>query len=317
MSGDNGAPIRPEVARQAAHWLMRLHEGAADNGQQQACSRWRAADPEHERAWQRVQRVQERLGLLPRDLAMGTLNRERRQAMKKLLVLAALLPAGYLGYRQAPWTRWTADYQTAVGERQHLRLADGSLLDLNTDTAVDLDFSDEQRLIHLLRGEILVESGADSQSPTHRPLRVATEQGLLQALGTRFSVRQLDGLTQLQVLQGKVLVMPRQGDGQVVEAGSQVLFSEQVVEKPRPAQADSLLWTQGQLVADDMPLGDFLRELGRYRNGWLRCDSEAARLRISGGFQLDNTDAILAALPATLPVDVSYRTRYWISISKR
>ncbi|MGC4011288.1 MAG: FecR domain-containing protein [Pseudomonas sp.] len=314
---DGGAPIRPEVARQAAHWLMLMHGSELDSRQQQACHHWRAADPEHERAWQRVQRVQERLGVLPRELAMGTLNRDRRQAMKKLLVLAALLPAGYLGYRQQPWTRWTADYRTAVGERRHVRLVDGSQLDLNTDTRVDLDFNPQQRLIRLLRGEILIESGADSASPVHRPLRVATEQGLLQALGTRFRVRQLDGFTQLQVVQGKVLVRPRQGAERIVEAGQQVIFSALAVEPPRATRSDSLMWTQGQLVADNQPLGDFLRELGRYRNGWLRCDDEAARLRISGGFQLDNTDAILAALPATLPVNVTYRTRLWVSVSTR
>ncbi|KAF1072990.1 MAG: Protein FecR [Pseudomonas citronellolis] len=311
------APITPEVARQAARWLMLLHEGRLDEAQRQACAHWRAAAPEHERAWQRVEQVQARLGVLPPALAMATLNRERRQALKKLLVLAALLPAGYLGYRQAPWPVWTADYRTAIGERRTLTLADGSRVELNTDSAIDVQFSAGQRLIRLLRGEILVDSGADSASPVHRPLRVASAQGLMQALGTRFDVRQFDGTTLLGVVEGTVRVTPRQGPEQLVEAGQTLRFGAGELGPLQALRADSLQWTQGQLVADDLPLGDFLRELGRYRAGWLRCDDNAARLRISGGFQLDNTDAILAALPATLPVQVVYRSRYWVSIRQR
>ena len=66
-----------------------------------------------------------------------------------------------------------------------------------------------------------------------------------------------------------------------------------------------------------MPLAEFLGELGRYRHGWLRCRPEVARLLISGAFQLDNSERILAALPATLPVQVEYRTRYWVTVGAR
>lgn len=310
-------PIDREVARQAAQWLMRLHGGHASNAEQQACRQWRAASAEHERAWQRVQRVQDKLGLLPPDLAMGTLNRERRQALKHLLVLAALLPAGYLGYRQAPWQSWRADYRTAVGERRQVQLADGSLVHLNTDSAIDVRFSSEQRLIVLLRGEILITSGGDPQATTQRPLRVSSRQGLMQALGTRFAVRQLDDETTLAVFEGQVRVTPEQTAPRVIEAGEHVRFSRNGLSASLPAQVQDSLWTEGQLLVDNLPLKDFLAELSRYRHGLLRCDPDVAGLRISGGFQLDNTDAILVALPSTLPVNVSYRTRYWVTVGKR
>lgn len=86
---------------------------------------------------------------------MGTLNRERRQAMKQLLALAIIAPLGYVGYRQVVPA---ATYATAVGEHRRVELADGTVLELNTGTAVNLDFDLEQRLITLLRGEILVDS---------------------------------------------------------------------------------------------------------------------------------------------------------------
>jgi transmembrane sensor len=59
-----------------------------------------------------------------------------------------------------------------------------------------------------------------------------------------------------------------------------------------------------------------ISELGRYRPGVLHCDPRAARLRVSGTFRLDSTDAVLANLQASLPINVSYFTRYWVSIKQ-
>ncbi|MBD1554585.1 FecR domain-containing protein [Pseudomonas typographi] len=307
------APISRDVARQAAHWLVLMHEQPLSAAQQQACARWRATNPEHERAWQRVQHVQHQLGSLPSAMAMGTLNRERRQALKTLLVLAAMAPAGYFSYRFGAGQGWMGDYRTGVGDRQQLTLTDGSVVDLNTDSAVDVRFDAGQRLIRLVRGELLISTGID---PAGRPLRVASEQGIMEPLGTRFSVRQFSGITQLAVLQGRVRATPAQAAPKVVEAGEQVQFSREAFGPLRPASELSTRWTQGQLVAENMRLSDFLQELSRYRPGRLHGDESVSDVRISGGFQLDNSDAILAALPMTLPVKVEYRTRYWVTVSK-
>lgn len=307
------APISRKVARQAAHWFVLMHEQPLGTAQQQACARWRATDPEHERAWQRVQHVQQQLGGLPPSVALGTLNRERRQALKALLVVAAMAPAGYLGYRAGTQQGWMADYRTAVGERHQLTLADGSRVNLNTDSAIDVRFDAGQRLIRLVRGEIVVTTGADA---AQRPLRVVSEQGVMEPLGTRFGVRQFDGITQLAVLQGSVRATPAHAASQMITAGEQLSFSAGSIGPLRPANEQAMRWTQGQLVAEDLPLRDFLQELTRYRPGRLHCDDSVSDLRISGGFQLDNTDAILAALPTTLPVKVSYRTRYWVTVSR-
>lgn len=308
------ARITPEVARQAAHWQMLMLDEQVSPAQQAACARWRAAAAEHEQAWQKAQRVQARLGLLPQRLAMGTLNRERRQVLKQLLVLAILAPVGYAGYRQLMPQE---GYATAVGERRRLTLADGTVLDLNTDSVVEVAFDQAQRLLILKRGEILVDSGADPQSAQHRPLRVASDEGLMEALGTRFLVRQRDASTQLSVFQGAVRVSPLAGAQLTIAAGQQLTFNARGQGSPGPAREQDSQWTRGQLIVEEMPLAEFLGELGRYRNGWLRCRPEAARLLISGAFQLDNTERILAALPATLPVQVEYRTRYWVTVSTR
>ncbi|WP_313389769.1 FecR family protein, partial [Achromobacter aegrifaciens] len=103
-----------------------------------------------------------------------------------LRVLAGLIvgvPAGWLAWRTAPWQSWTADYATSSGERRQFQLPDGSVLALNTASAVDLDYSAEQRLVLLREGEILLRS-AHAAPPDPRPLRVRTAEGSVQALGT-------------------------------------------------------------------------------------------------------------------------------------
>ncbi|TBV07526.1 FecR domain-containing protein [Stutzerimonas kirkiae] len=310
-------PISRDVARQAAHWMMLLHSGEADSQDHADCQKWRSARPENELAWQRVARVQERLGVLPPAVGMASFNRERRQGLKKLLICAALLPAGYLAYQSLPWNPWMADHRTAVGERRRIELADGSLLYLNTDSAVDLHFDDEQRLIQLHRGEILVTSGRDPGYPRHRPLRVQTAEGRVQALGTRFGVRQLPGQTQLAMFEGAVRVEPLEGKGRTLSASEQLRFRRDGFGAMSVANEQSIGWQRGQLIVESMQLAEFLAELDRYRPGLLRHDPQVADLRISGTFQLDNTDAILTALPATLPVTVSYRTRYWVHVAVR
>jgi transmembrane sensor len=68
------------------------------------------------------------------------------------------------------------------------------------------------------------------------------------------------------------------------------------------------------LVADAMRLDEFLAELARYRPGLLRCDPEVAGLLVSGVFSVRNTDRALDNLTRALPVAVSYRTRYWVTV---
>jgi transmembrane sensor len=76
-------------------------------------------------------------------------------------------------------------------------------------------------------------------------------------------------------------------------------------------------WRDGVLMAQNQPLGDFLRELGRYRPGVLRWDDALGSLRVTGSFRLENTDKVLALLSASLPLDVQMRTRYWVTLSLR
>jgi len=84
-----------------------------------------------------------------------------------------------------------------------------------------------------------------------------------------------------------------------------------------PLAQHHLDWLSHVLRVEKTRLDDFISELGRYRPGLLRCDPAVAGLLISGTFQLRDTDQILRALSQTLPVDVHYRTPYWVTLTAR
>ncbi len=307
------ASIDKRIAREAAQWLMRLGTDDVCAADIEACERWRAADSEHERAWQRAQQMCARLGLVPSRIGMATLARPgpaRRDVLKALGVLIAAAPAGWFAVQVTPWREWTADARTATGERRPIALPDGSALHLNTASAVDLRFDAQQRLLILRGGEILIDTASDP-----RPFRVRTAHGLLRALGTRFTVREEGGYSRVAVFEGAVEIRPRTGaDVQVLHMGEQSRFSSDATAPVTAIDTGAADWSRGLLYADRLPLKDFLAELSRHRPGLLRCDPAVARLPVSGIYQLDDTDAVLRALPELLPVQVRRRTDYWVVV---
>lgn len=315
--------IDRQVALRAAEGWLLLHSGDASSAEQRRWSRWRAADPAHEIAWQRAEALSHRFASLPPALAVPALARpargDRRAAVRALALLLTAAPAGWLAWRHAPLREWVADQRTATGERRELTLPDGSRIQLNTATAVDIAFDSRARVLRLIRGEVFVATAPDTVPagvPGHRPFRVETPHGDAEALGTRFLVRTEPDHSRVAVLEGAVRVRPADAPSQslVLQAGQKVRFDGAAVGGVQPADVQADAWTRGVLYARDMPLQEFAAELGRYRPGLLRCDPAVAQLRVSGAFQLRDTTPVLDSLPQALPVLVRYRTRFWAEL---
>ncbi|MCU9949396.1 FecR domain-containing protein [Pseudomonas sp. PDM13] len=307
--------IAPAIAAQAVQWLVELQGGTPSRQRQDAWQRWRAADPEHERAWQRIESVNQGLRGLNTPSALAALDapssRSRRDALK-LLTLLVIAGGGALAVRESdPLLALRADQSTAVGERRKLTLADGSTLSLNTDSALDIRFDARQRLLHLRQGEMLVEAVEEA-----RPLRVETPQGLILLHGGRLAVRLQESRSQVSLFTGEAQVFSH-GQRLALQPGQRLNLDARGSGAAQAADENSVAWINGMLVASAMRLGDFLAELGRYRHGRIGCDPAIADLRLSGTYPLDHTDSILAMLPRTLPVEVRSVTRYWISVHPR
>jgi len=262
---------------------------------------------------------------IPSQLALDTLETaaaqrgrntlRRRRALKLLSLLSGTAALAWLGREQAPWQRLTADASTATGARRSLMLADGTSVQLNTDSAIDVQLSGNQRRIVLRRGEILIATGADAAAATRRPFWVETPFGRLQALGTRFAVRLEPNAAQVSVAQGRVALYPQGGSPTAIAVPEQSWRLSKTAALPAaPLVFDPFAWADGLIVARQMRLADLLAELSRYRSGYLVCDSAIADLRVSGVYRTDDIDQTLEFLSRTAPVGVTYRTRFWITV---
>lgn len=312
-----------EAIRAAAEWYARLGSGAAGDGATEAWQAWLAASELHRRAWMQVEQVCGQFSRVPGPLAGQALRggggSHRRAVLCSLLLAGVAAPLAWQLGHSTPWRVWQASRQTRVGERRPFTLDDGSLLVMDTDSALDVVFDASQRLIHLHRGRVLIATARDAGAAAGevgRPFRVRTGHGLVEALGTRFTVRTQADLSQVAVIEDRVRVMQNGGAGEgiLVGAGQQLDFGLSASAVPELSGPATAAWVTGSLVAVDMPLGEWVAELGRYRRGVLRCDPAVAGLRVSGAFPLDDTDRALQLLADTFPVRHVWRTRYWVSI---
>ncbi|POA56740.1 MULTISPECIES: FecR domain-containing protein [unclassified Pseudomonas] len=315
MKTASEAPILPAIVEQASHWLMLQWNGGLDDEQLRRLAAWRAADPEHERAWLRLEHLQSTLCSVPADTARVVLSElpdaRRRHALKLVGALLLAGGSGYLVQSQLPWREAMADLRSGTGERLQRTLSDGSSLSLNSGSAVDILFSASERRIRLLAGELLLDSGHD---PAKRPLIVETVAGEIQALGTRFSVYQHDGGCQVALFEGELELRPRQAPATRLQAGQSRWFDASRLGDMTPANRNAIAWHDNRLIAERMPLGRFIAELARHRPGMLRCEPAVASLPLTGVFPLADTDRVLAALQQSLPVKVRSLTRYWVVV---
>lgn len=300
----------------AATWYVQLNDGTVSAARTRAWQAWVKSCPQHAAAWARVEKLQSQWAKIPPKAALSSLDAakaQRRDVLKMLGMLLAVSSGTWLAVEHAPYRSMLAEHRTGLRERRSLSLNDGSQLELNSDTALDILFDSKQRMIRLHRGEILVQTAKD---PDQRPFIVHTEDGRVRALGTRFSVRQLPGQTRVGVEQSAVEIRPYSHLDQPLrlEAGQQVTFNRDDVGEVEQLPAASSAWVKGMLSVNDWRLSDFVEELGRYRPGVLRCATSVQGLRISGAFRIDDTETVLENLSKTLPVKVRYLTRYWASI---
>ena len=300
----------------AATWYVQLNSSAPNAAQRQAWSDWVAANPAHAQAWARVERLQSQFSSLPQEVALPTLVGVRARRRAVLKTLALLLAAGTAGWTLKDSTAVQgalAQYHTSKGQRRELRLSDGSTLNMNTDSAVDISYDSGLRLIRLRRGEILIQTASD---PANRPFVVHTSEGQVRALGTRFSVRSDGATSEVSVMEHAVEVRASSNPSVPfrLEAGQRVEFTRDEITMPTPVPPGAGAWAQGMLTVIEWRLGDFITELSRYRHGFVRCADSIAHLRLSGAFRIDDTDTILENLGVSLPVKVKFLTRYWVSI---
>lgn len=310
-------PVSARVLDEAIAWQLRLGDGSETARHLPELQRWLAVNPEHAKAWAQLGGIDQQLGTINSPTARRALqvraHSGRRAAGRAFLGLALLCTLGVaMALQSKPLPVWLADKRTGAGEQQSVTLADNSHIRLNSRSALDIRFDQQERRLFLHSGEVLVET-APGNDP--RPFIVETEQGNLRALGTRFIVRREGDGTRLIVLRSAVAALP--GDlreGRTLRAGEQVLMHRGHLGDSREAPVGADAWSRGMLVVENLPLAELLAKLSEYRQGYLGLDPSLESLRISGSFPLNDTDRALAALPPSLPVRIERHTDWWVKV---
>lgn len=303
----SGKPAMPsgDPAEQAIYWLTWLSSGEASDDDRRAFDRWLNADSAHQTAWDKAQLLWQDVSRLTEadltaDIASKSLKgvpSKKRGLYCGLGMAACLLLSVVLWTGGVPY--YLADYRTATGEQRQLMLGDGSLVQLNTDSAISVDYSASLRRLILHRGEAWFKVTADPA----RPFEVETDYGTVRALGTAFDVDNGNGQITVTVYEHAVRVRLR--DGEQVERlleGSALSFGQDIINfEQRADLAKASAWRQQRMIFQNRPLQDVIHELNRYRKGRIVIADESLNpLPLTGVFDTDSPEEALQMIRQSL-----------------
>jgi transmembrane sensor len=312
-----------QVRHEAAQWFARVNDRDLSAQEQAGFEAWLVMHEQHRDEYALLQRLWVTADLLPRErlealcqatpvtplnpLLQAPQPKSRaftHYAVAASLVLAAL-GAGLFSALSAP-TPYAAQFATGFGERRQVALPDGSIVDLNSRTRLEVSFKHGRRSVELTEGEAMFSVAHDPS----QPFVVHAGAGTVTVTGTRFDVRRDPELTRVAVESGTVRVNGREGEqGTPViltaGLGSRIDVSGNVTPATAINTADVTAWRTGKLVFNDATLSEVAEEVSRYRQKPLHVASgKAGALRLTSVFKSDDTDALLVALPKLLPVSV-------------
>ena len=330
------------IEEAAQDWFLRLASGAATAADLADFKAWREADPRHAVAYEEVRdlwndidalrpaftpcdeveapadphRRRERRGggAHPRKTAVFG---PRRVAAGGLLAACLAVLALFLG-DIAVLLR--ADHSTGIGEQAEVRLPDGTLAHLNSDTAIALAYAGDRRQVSLLRGEALFEVAKDPA----RTFAVRAREGLATAVGTVFAVRDLAGTATVTVIEGRVRVqapagsdgaLPPRDSGKLLLADQQIAYRDGAPPGTVAAvdAARATAWREGSIVIEGLPLERAIAEIERYRPGKILLLADTAQFdRVTARLSLQAIDSGLEALAATYGLTVTRVTDYLV-----
>jgi transmembrane sensor len=211
-------------------------------------------------------------------------------------------------------------YQTGTGEQRSLMLADGSTVELDTRSKIQVRYSENERTIELLEGQALFHVAKD----VARPFVVRSDEMRARAVGTQFDVYKKSGGTVVTVVEGRVDVLngrdgPAPGatnsatDAQrsslpsdaatspgsiILATGEQAIVTPETVRKSEhPNLAGATAWTRRQIVFDSASLSEVAEEFNRYNQRKLIVDRSAlGNIHISGVFSSTDPASLIRFL---------------------
>ncbi|MFC7053307.1 FecR family protein [Hansschlegelia quercus] len=300
-----GGESADPASREAALWFATLNGDDATDTDRAAFRTWLQRDPANAREYAAIERLWGGLSELPE---VKQRRRAKRVAVtRRNLGKAALASVIGGGAWWAASQRPFAEHRSGKGERRNVTLADGSVVELATETALSTRFDDGERRVELHFGEAYFSVVRD----VRRPFVVEAGVGAARALGTRFSVANLDGEVRVAVDEGKV-EFSRGADRVLLSGGSGATMDDHGIGAVSSIDPVSeFAWRDGRLVFISARLDNVVEALNRWRSGRIiLTDPTLARRPVTIIVDLERTGEALSALAGALPIRLLRLTAY-------
>lgn len=312
-------PSEQDPCDAASFWLAREKSGSMDEAERQQLQAWLNASPEHLLEYKRAQGIwnaislvsSERLRKLAQEPAPPSPSFLQRRGLligAGAACTAAISAGVALSWFHQGEALYEQKFATRQGEREQVSLPDGSIIELNTATALHVQLFEHSRVVTLSAGEASFTVASDTQ----RPFLVDAGDTSVRVTGTRFGVRRDDAQVRIVVESGSVQVKhgPWWNRSTAALTAKQGVSAQADTDLMRMGDSDvaSLMaWTQGRLLFSDTPLSEAISEINRYAPKPVRANrQELQGLHIAGAFSTDDTAGFLELLPEIVPVTVSY-----------
>jgi transmembrane sensor len=332
--------VNPQVREQATEWLVAFCEREVDAPGRESFDRWLRASPEHVRAYLQIAALWESTGLLvestkvdvealieralsehnvlahpAREMVSGIssgLSSQRSNAPSAWRAVAASLLLVCAVAGGVVWWQLTRTpmYQTGAAEQRTVRLPDGSTVQLNARSRIELRFTTQERAVDLVEGEAMFSV---AKNPS-RAFVVRSGVIPVMAVGTRFDVYRKSSGTMVTVMEGKVAIgahsLSESGGGGspvLLSAGEQAVASSQPpIRAYRANVFAATAWTEGKLMFDSAPLRDVVAEFNRIGSRQLTIeDGSLLDLHVSGVFPATDSAQLVSFLRERFGVTVT------------
>ena len=331
-----GPDIRTKerTLEEAARWQARLASPACTGQDRDDFERWLRRDASHAQAYAAAEALSAALGRVaessPRLLAMADdafamgdgvnagapqLRPSHTRLKTHRWIVPATLAAGFslavIGVQLANYAEQVAPapvaYASTAHEQRTITLADGSTVHLDVASEISVRLSAKRRDIVLVDGRALFEVAHD----TSRPFTVSASDSHTTALGTKFQVQRDGQHVVVTLAEGSVAVTGSSGADawrDRLMPGEQITLAGHA-QPPQKRAVDPLIvtsWSRGRLVFHGTPLAEALDEVNRYAARKVRLgDPTLASLPVGGNFLAGDSDRIVAAFAAVLPLRVA------------
>jgi transmembrane sensor len=335
--GVSGGKTHPAIIAEASAWFIEFRSGDVNGDARMRFIEWLRRSPEHIQAYLEISGV---WAELPNSDPHGKIDipaliaRARGEADVIALPSDRAPPAAppSAGAPHALWRRprlaafaaaavvllaagaalllrggnSSGTYSTGIGEQRTVQLADGSTVELNARSTIQVHLSEHQRDLTLIEGQALFRVAKDKE----RPFVVRAGDAQIRAVGTEFDIYKKPSATVVTVVEGRVETYEdsdSSGSAAIVlSAGEQLTVLPHAVTKPkRTDTAVATAWVQKRLIFEETALSDVAEEFNRYNRRPLTIDDgDLEKLKISGVYSSTDPASLINFLRSQNSIQV-------------